>query len=223
MDKAYEKIIELKEELKLLYIEKNNIKDKKDAKISEINEYYKEKSILKAEKHELDSDKVDLQYKLSNIKKWKRNTILKTILGVLYCIAMIALLNSKINIPTLLNLILISITVPTAILAGESGNYYWNRKYLKTHKLDDIENRLEENIKNYSLNNDKIVILESELTELITELNELRNKINLTEDEIEKLNSLRIESINEYLTNNLEFDNLVNKKYELQKTLTKKV
>lgn len=223
MDKAYEKIIELKEELKLLYIEKNNIKNKKDAKISEINEYYKEKSILKAEKHELDSDKVDLQYKLSNIKKWKRNTILKTILGVLYCIAMIALLNSKINIPTLLNLILISITVPTAILAGESGNYYWNRKYLKTHKLDDIENRIEENIKNYSLNNDKIVILESELTELITELNELRNKINLTEDEIEKLNSLRIESINEYLTNNLEFDNLVNKKYELQKTLTKKV
>lgn len=223
MDKAYEKIIELKEELKLLYIEKNNIKDKKDAKISEIKECYKEKSILKAEKHELDSDKVDLQYKLSNIKKWKRNTILKTILGVLCCISMIALLNSKINIPTLLNLILISITVPTAILTGESGNYYWNRKYLKTHKLDDIENRLEENIKNYSLNNDKIVILESELTELITELNELSNKINLTEDEIEKLNSLRIESINEYLTNNLEFDNLVNKKYELQKTLTKKV
>lgn len=217
MDKALKKINELKQKLEELDDEKYFIEHKRNCKENEINPIYIENEGLRLEKIRLEQIKNKIQYNLSNIKKWKRNTIIKTTLLSLVCLVLtiITSLGTGENVITMI--FILGVGIPGAILCGESNDYYSARKYLKTHKLEEIEKEIEENQKNYSLNNEKINMIESELTKINIELNKVVSEINLAEEEIKQLNTLRASIINRYLNNNQEFDNLINTKYKIYK------
>ena len=217
MDRALKKINELKQKLEELYDEKDVIEHKRDCKENEINPIYIENEGLRLEKRRLEQIKDKTQYNLSNIKKWKRNTIIKTTLLALFSLILTILMCLGADKDVIAMIFILGAGIPGAILFGESNDYYSARKHLKTHKLEEIEKEIEENQKSYSLNNDKINMIESELTKINIELNKVVSEVNLVEEEIKQLNTLRASIINRYLNNNQEFDNLVNTKYKIHK------
>lgn len=217
MDKVFEKIEELKKELENLYFQKDSIEDKIDFKVEERNSIYSKNEMLNYQIYDLKDKKNTTQYILSNIKKWEKNTILKTALIALCFVVAIILINLKFGWSFIGALIGSIASTPITVLFGESGNYYYNRKYLKKYRLEDTKKEIEEKEKEKSFNNKKIDSLESELIKLNTEKGELENKIDSTENEISELRNLRVTVIAEYLKNNQEFDNLVNLEYQKQK------
>lgn len=217
MDKALEKVIKLEEELKKLNVENDNIADKieftnnKRIKICNLN------AKLIQEKEELESKKSKIKYKSKNIKKGKKFTILNTIFYAAFFALVITLLNLKLNVSVLMTVICSAFAIPLAVFLGESGNYYFNRKYLKKHKLEDVEKEINEKEKKISFNNKKINTLQSQLTELNIEKVEIEDRIDLTEEEIQELLNLRSAVIRQFIKDNQEFDNLVEKEVQKQK------
>ena len=132
MDKALERITKLKEELEKLYIEKDNIEDKIDIKVGERGIFYRKNEKLASEVKDLDSEKSNIQYKLTNIKKWKTFTILKTTLIALYLVAGIILLNLKLGGSVLATAIFAAFAVPFAIFFFPPVNCSSTQEILST-------------------------------------------------------------------------------------------
>jgi len=214
MDKALEQITKLQNVLESLYFEKDSVEDKLDFKKDERKVLLNKNHSLCSKIKDLEYEENNIQYKLENIKRWKIFTIIKTTLIAISWILAIIFVNFKLGGSVLATLICSAFAIPFSIFFGESGCYYFNKKYLKKYKLEDIQKEIKEKSDELSLNNEKITTIEAELAELNSALESIKSKINLTEDEIKELRIFRSDVINKFINNNTEFESLVCKEYE---------
>lgn len=220
MDKGLEKINELTNEIEKLLNRVYELEKEERIKSNQQMQLNKNQEDLNCKIDELNSNRDELLYKQKNIKKWKRNTILGTIgYLILFTIIMATLYLSVEKNISFSNVIIPSLVlIPSALLCGENNNYYSNKKYLKTHRLEDIEEEIKENEKDLSLNKKKKNEIDDELIELLNNKKELKNQIQLFSIEIENIKNIRKDIIDDYLKDNKKLDRLLNKGY---KTFTK--
>lgn len=220
MDTGLQKINELKKKLEQLYIEKDDIEEKINFNNKNKKHYSFVYDKLIRNESKLKHKKAKIKYKQSNLKKWKINTIIITIIAILI-LEGITSLGSFFNVDPINAVKLIAIFNPIIITMGIMfGNitpYYSSKKYLKQNKIEDVENELNENSKKIKINRKYIEELNEELNNLLTIKGELLSNIDLLENEINNITTIRTNIINEYLNNNLEFDNLFETEYNSTK------
>lgn len=227
MDKAYEKIKELRN--KLYYL---NLRVKEIEGNSVTKSLYMEKSELTDKNNDLVNEKGDIEFKLENlnyyqehIKEWKIKTIIKSLvsfLGIEAIFLGIMILISPSN-PiawSVSGMCYLTIGASLSLAIGEHNGYYGARKELKSKeatekKLEEINKKIELNDVNCNINHINISNIEKDKNNVI-------NEIKLLEDEISKLVNLRENTINEYIKKNINFENILNDKYEQSKQLIKK-
>lgn len=216
MDIGLKKIIDFKKELEEKSGKLNAVLMKKNKK-NEDNDKLKEeeRNLLNLNKGII-SNKEELEYYMNNIKKFKKKKIIFTALMILIVeIALIicSVLNSYFNLSLIIyfNIFLI----PVSFLFGDVNDYSGAKKFLKNNKLEDIEKELKENQKQLNLNKEKQNNIENELNDLKNNENLLRESIQSLRAEIEKINNIRTDIINNYISDNRELDQLLNKAYNI--------
>lgn len=227
MDKALEKINELKEKLEKLYIEKDNIEDKIDFKNQDKILFSIEQNKLEKTKNKLKNRKDNIEYKQSNLKKWKKQMIIVTALMMLFMESFV-IAGSIFMLPLKPALIMIAVfsvfIIAGSVHFGDINNYRLAKRYLKNHKLEEVENEVSENNKKLNLQEKQLNNIERELSDSFNKQDEILNNIDLLESEVKILEDIRSSVINEYIKDNQELDVLINKEYEKenQKQLIKK-
>lgn len=217
MDKALKKINELKQKLEELYVEKDNIEDKIDFKNQDRLECSIGHDKLVRTKKRLENRKQNIEYKQSNLKKWKKQMIICTSILILISEFIIVGLSFSIlspNAALTLTLLTNMLCIPGCIFAGDVNNYKLHKKYLKEHKLENVEKELAENSKELEFSKKHMDKLNIELNNFLNTQEDILNNINLLESEIKNIKNIRATVIEEYIKDNQELDILINNEYE---------
>lgn len=220
MDKALQKINELYKILECLCLEKDNIKTEINLKNKQKGDLVRKQEILISKEIELDSKKKDIEYKIDNLEKWKKQRNITSFIAVsIMEFFILAISFSRFNlIPALIvSSALSTVGLPLLIVASDIHNYRWNKKYLKQNKIEDVKNDIAENNKALELNKIALDKIETELFNLLNQQNLNNDSIYLLENRIKLLKGFRNEIINEYLSNNQEFEKVVEEKYNNNK------
>ena len=214
MDKGLEKINILKNNLESLNEELIRTDDLRMEKCSEKNKLKTDGCLLENSLDVLNEKKRKIEYKSKNIKKWRNKTIIKTTLMTLITQFLLYLAFS--TVPYTISYIITSLlTLVFSVLIGESNNYYFNRKYLKENKVDDVlikinecKNILKNTNKKQNKIDNEISVLDEKVEEIQTEIANIKTKITEIED-------IRMDVINNFLESNKEIGILLDSAYNL--------
>lgn len=214
MDKGLEKINILKKNLESLNEELIRTDDLRMEKCSEKNKLKTDGCLLENSLDVLNEKKSKIEYKSKNIKKWRNKTIIKTTLMTLITQFLLYLAFS--TVPYTISYIITSLlTLVFSVLIGESNNYYFNRKYLKKNKVDDVlikinecKNILKNTNKKQNKIDNEISVLDEKVEEIQTEIANIKTKITEIED-------IRMDVINNFLESNKEIGTLLDSAYNL--------
>ena len=214
MDKGLEKINILKNNLESLNEELIRTDDLRMEKCSEKNKLKTDGCLLENSLDVLNEKKRKIEYKSKNIKKWRNKTIIKTTLMTLITQFLLYLAFS--TVPYTITYIITSLlTLVFSVLIGESNNYYFNRKYLKENKVDDVlikinecKNILKNTNKKQNKIDNEISVLDEKVEEIQTEIANIKTKITEIED-------IRMDVINNFLESNKEIGILLDSAYNL--------
>ena len=214
MDKGLEKINILKNNLESLNEELIRTDDLRMEKCSEKNKLKTDGCLLENSLDVLNDKKRKIEYKSKNIKKWRNKTIIKTTLITLITQFLLYLAFS--TVPYTISYIITSLlTLVFSVLIGESNNYYFNRKYLKKNKVDDVllkinecKNILKNTNKKQNKIDNEISVLDEKVEEIQTEIANIKTKITEIED-------IRMDVINNFLESNKEIGILLDSAYNL--------
>lgn len=214
MDKGLEKINILKNNLESLNEELIRTDDLRMEKCSEKNKLKTDGCLLENSLDVLNEKKSKIEYKSKNIKKWRNKTIIKTTLMTLITQFLLYLAFS--TVPYTITYIITSLlTLVFSVLIGESNNYYFNRKYLKENKVDDVlikinecKNILKNTNKKQNKIDNEISVLDEKVEEIQTEIANIKTKITEIED-------IRMDVINNFLESNKEIGILLDSAYNL--------
>ena len=214
MDKGLEKINILKNNLESLNEELIRTDDLRMEKCSEKNKLKTDGCLLENSLDVLNEKKRKIEYKSKNIKKWRNKTIIKTTLITLITQFLLYLAFS--TVPYTISYIITSLlTLVFSVLIGESNNYYFNRKYLKKNKVDDVlikinecKNILKNTNKKQNKIDNEISVLDEKVEEIQTEIANIKTKITEIED-------IRMDVINNFLESNKEIGILLDSAYNL--------
>lgn len=217
MDRGLEKINELTMDLALNKVETGKIQKKIELKTENEFLLYQDLDSLIAERKGLEEEKKALIYKQKNIKKWKIQTILFTVmvLALMQIIPILLIINVKAKVlSSIIALISYNLLIsPACINFADIFGYRSTKKYLKNHNMKDLEKEIEENEQDISLIKQKLKVIKKDLDELSINKQDLENNINLLSKEIEKIKDIRNNIINEYLESS-ELENLLNVGYD---------
>ena len=214
MDKGLEKINILKNNLESLNEELIRTDDLRMEKCSEKNKLKTDGCLLENSLDVLNEKKRKIEYKSKNIKKWRNKTIIKTTLMTLITQFLLYLAFS--TVPYTISYIITSLlTLVFSVLIGESNNYYFNRKYLKENKVDDVLIKINE-CKNILKNtNKKQNKLDNEISVLDEKVEEIQTEIANVKTKITEIEDIRMDVINNFLESNKEIGKLLDSAYNL--------
>lgn len=222
MDRALEKINKLSEKLNNLYSDMDNIEDAIDFKNTEKRHLSNSYDNFKSKECELNSKKKYIQNISANLNKSKRKMLVYTSITILIfeIVLVSCLCYFNFSAPAIKAILTFNIPgILYCVFCGDVDGYRSKRKYLKKNKIKDVEKEIDENNKYLKSYDKEMNDIEIELSNLLIKQEEIKNKINLTETEIEKLEDIRNTVINNYINDNQELDNIINNEYEKQHQL----
>ena len=226
MDKALEKINELNINLEKLIKNLKRIEKLQSEKENQKSIIEDKIKVLNYEKESFEIDKNVFENKNKNIQKKKIRAILSTIFAnILALITVICSLIYINNISELSGILILGNLgfFPLITFSGMS-DYFLDKKYLKTHDIQDIQNNINEKNKEILFSKQDQKFINDELEQLKITKEDLLNRIDLLEQELKTIENIRNNTIMEYINYNKEFDDFANNKYEKeqQKQLIKK-
>lgn len=218
MDKGLEKIQELKSQIEELDNELMNIFSiTYPTKLHELSELENKNQKLNEKKKDALYESIDYEYKEKYIKKWKRQTIVRTGICLIATLGVI-MAGVDIILSGLAGQIGFSIygliSIPLSIKIGEAHNYYSVKKYLESTSQEQLENTVDYYIQEIELNNKKQCEVTKALEEIKNSKKEINAKIEELRKEIKKIKNIRSEVISSFITCNQELDNLLSAAYE---------
>lgn len=222
MDKGLEKInflnIKLNTKKENLALLEKIISEKEEEK----EELEIEKNILNITNESIVEEKNEVENCTKNIKKAKRNKHITTICSIIILELLSIILTKTImsaalmtDMPKYIILIHNIYIIPLSIMFGDVSNYRYKKKYLKKHKLENVEKGLEENLEKINANNKQMNVVENQLEILNNDKNKLVLEIENLEKEIEKINLIRKDIIDAFIEDNKALNNLLNAGYEI--------
>lgn len=180
-----EKITDLENQINLKENEEKNLKEEKtslDAKLS----------LLINDNKFSEDKKEEIEYKNNNIGKWKKKTIINTLLITLaYNLIAIILMLAFLGYFNPTGLLITNVfTLPYAAFIGQSNNYYSNKRFLKKNKLEDVE-------KEINNTNEKINSIKKKMSEIDIKLENIETIKDILNQEIKnaKVEITKIENM----------------------------
>lgn len=228
MDKALEKINKLLKQKEVWKKRLNQIK-------LEYKNALKEEKILNSEMEQLLNNNTDLFIKEKDIftkkqkinekerKSKKRFWAMFSLFNVLIVVLIIMLAKLILSLFLLVGVNLL--IIPGLLVVSGLEGCKLEKEYLEKNKIEDIQELIDENSKKINIQKTKINTNNEKLKKLKCDKLEMQNIINILEERIQEIISLRQITIDNYINENLELDNLINNnflEYENKNRLVKK-
>lgn len=226
MDKYLEKIKELKVEIKnkeeeLCYIEDEISMN--ENKYKELNKAIGNESVKMKDTF---STKKDLEHKIKNQKKIKRDFIINFFFnyaspftyGIIFTSIILQIIFPvPLEIFIKIFAVFSALSVPgwllSLVLSEENNGYFKTKKYIKSMNIEDIENDIEKQKEKVNSIDYLKNIIEKKLEELNLNKETIKREINNKLCEIINIEKAREKAINKCLVDNPEVNDLFNQEY----------
>lgn len=213
MDKALEKINTLLKEVEDITIQITKIETLQQQNATEIRNLKTEKDRIISEKTKLKELIEHTKHIKENINSWKKKTIILTSLILSFHIAYSTLVVVKLGFLDFLPF-LYAFLIPYSFFLGEHKDYYKHKKYLKKYVLEELEKNDDELVQQLVLINEKINNINKSNNELHEKKADLLNKKDVINKKIENIKKMRVQVTEEFLTNNSQFEEIVNNAFD---------